>query len=147
MKGWGKDLGLARCSLGEKALALKRGKGQCHFVGTYCSKRDKVFKKCLTKKSTYCCFNSKLARVFQEQGRNQLGISFGSSKYPNCRGFTVDELQRIDSLKFDLEELFADLLFDAKNKMGKNFPKQINNQIPIMQKQHSLGNRNHNLSY
>jgi conjugal transfer mating pair stabilization protein TraN len=149
MKGWGKDLGLSRCKAGEKALALKRGKGQCHFVGTYCSQRDPIFKKCLTKKSTYCCFNSKLARVFQEHGRNQLGISFGSSKYPNCRGFTVDELRRVDFSKFDLEELFADLLFDAKNKMGKSFPKQINNQMPVIQKQTPLNgrNNNHNLSY
>ena len=121
-KGWGKDFGLSRCSASEKALSLKRGKGQCYYVGTYCSQRDTVFKKCLTKKSTYCCFNSKLARIFQEQGKSQLGISFGSSQYPNCRGFTVDELQRIDFSKFDLEELFADLLFDVKNKIGKSFP-------------------------
>ncbi len=149
MKGWGKDLGLSRCKAVEKALALKREKGQCHFVGTYCSQRDPIFNKCLTKKSTYCCFNSKLARVFQEQGKRQLSIGFGSSEYPNCRGFTVGELQRIDFSKFDLEELFADLLIEAKNKMGKSFPQQLNNQMPVIQKQMPINSRNnnHNLSY
>ncbi|MCC8371767.1 MAG: conjugal transfer protein TraN [Rickettsia endosymbiont of Pseudomimeciton antennatum] len=149
MKGWGKYLGLGRCKAVEKALALKREKGQCHFIGTYCSERDPIFKQCLTKKSTYCCFNSKLARVFQEQGRTQLGISFGSAESSNCRGFTVDELQKIDFSKFNLEELFADLLLDAKNKMGKSFPQQLNNQMPVMQKQIPANGKNHNsnLSY
>ncbi|KDO02763.1 MULTISPECIES: conjugal transfer protein TraN [spotted fever group] len=149
MKGWGKDLGLGRCKATEKALALQRNKGQCHFIGTYCSERDPIFKQCITKKSTYCCFNSKLARVFQEQGKQQLGISFGSAKNANCRGFTVEELQRIDFSKFNMEELFADLLVEAKNKMGKNFPKQLHNQIPVMQKQLPINGKSHNsnLSY
>ena len=146
MKGWGKDLGLGNCKAGEKALALKRGKGLCHFIGTYCSERDPIFKKCLTKKSTYCCFSSKLARVFQEQARAQLAVSFGSPEYPNCRGLTVEELQRVDFSKFNMEELFADLLVEAKNKMSKSFPQQLNNQIPIMQKQKSNQTNSH-LSY
>ena len=146
MRGWGKDLGLGNCKAVEKALALKREKGLCHFVGTYCSERDPVFNKCLTKKSTYCCFNSKLARVFQQQGRSQLSISFGSPEYPNCRGLAVEELQRIDFSKFNMEELFADLLAEAKNKMGKSFPQQLNNQMPLMQKQ-KLNQANPNLSY
>ncbi|MCZ6919023.1 MAG: conjugal transfer protein TraN [Rickettsia endosymbiont of Ixodes persulcatus] len=147
-KGWGKDLGLSRCNAEEQALALKRAKGQCYYVGTYCAKKDPIFKKCITKKSTYCCFNSKLARVFQEQGKKQLSISFGTAQHANCRGFTVEELQRIDFSKFDLEELFSDLLDHAKSKMHKNFPQQLKNQMPIMQQQRF--NNNHtdsNLSY
>jgi conjugal transfer mating pair stabilization protein TraN len=147
-KGWGKDLGLSRCNAEEKALALKRAKGQCYYVGTYCARKDPIFKKCITKKSTYCCFNSKLAKVFQEQGKKQLAISFGTAQHANCRGFTVEELQRIDFSKFDLEELFSDLLDHAKSKMHKNFPQQLKNQMPIMQQQRF--NNNHtdsNLSY
>ncbi|WP_341756995.1 MULTISPECIES: conjugal transfer protein TraN [unclassified Candidatus Tisiphia] len=137
MKGWGKNLGLSRCSGEEKALALKRDKGLCHYVGTYCSKRDPIFRACLTKKSTYCCFNSKLARIFQQQGKVQLGMSFGGAESANCQGFTVEELQRIDFSKFNLEELFADLLIKAKSKMLKSFPKQMNNQMPTLQKQNN----------
>jgi len=145
-KGWGKDLGLDRCNAEEKALALKRAKGQCYYVGTYCAKKDKVFKKCITKKSTYCCFNSKLARVFQQQGKKQLAISFGTAQQANCRGFTVEELQRIDFSKFDLEELFSDLLDHARSKMSKSFPQQFKNQIPTMQQQKS-GQASYNISY
>ncbi|MFP3012699.1 MAG: conjugal transfer protein TraN [Rickettsia sp.] len=147
-KGWGKDLGLSRCNAEEQALALKRAKDQCHYVGTYCAKKDPIFKKCITKKSTYCCFNSKLARVFQEQGKKQLAISFGTGQHANCRGFTVEELQRIDFSKFDLEELFSDLLDHAKSKMNKSFPQQLKNQMPIMQQQRFNNNRtDSNLSY
>lgn len=147
MKGWGKDLSLSRCSGQEKALALKKSKGLCHYIGTYCSK--KVLGKCVTKKSTYCCFNSKLSRIFQQQGRQQLGLSFGSSQTPNCRGLTTDELQRIDFSKFDLEELFADLITNAKSKMLKVFPNQTSDQMPVLQKQIPVNSKNHNpnLSY
>lgn len=149
MKGWGKDLGLGKCKGEEKALALKKAKGLCHFVGTYCAEKDPIFKQCLRKKTVYCCFNSKLARIFQEQGKEQLGIGFGSPEFANCRGFTVEELQKIDFSKFNMEELFADLLVEAKSKMGKSFPQQLHNQMPVMQKAMPVNGKNHNsnLSY
>ncbi len=146
MKGWGKNLGLKQCKAEEKALAVKREKGLCHYVGTYCCQRDPIFRSCLTKKSTYCCFNSKLAKIFQEQGKAQLAIGFGSAESPICRGFTVEELQKIDFSKIDLSELFAELLGQAKSKIHKSFPKQLKNQMPIMQKQKS-DQGNSNLSY
>lgn len=149
MKGWGKNLGLGKCKPEEKALALKKSKGLCYYVGTYCAEKDPIFKQCLRKKTAYCCFNSKLARIFQEQGRSQLGISFGTAENANCRGFAIEELQRIDFSKFNMEELFADLLIEAKNKMGKSFPQQLHNQIPVMQKQLPVNGKsyNSNLSY
>ena len=75
MKGWGKSVNLCRCSGGEKALALKREKKLCHMVGTYCDKRDPILKNCLVKKTNFCCFDSKLSRIFQEQARKQLTSS------------------------------------------------------------------------
>ena len=137
MKGWGKDLALSSCSSGEKALALKKTKGLCHLVGTYCYRKDPVFKQCLKKKTSFCCFESKLARIFQQQGKEQLAIGFGSPEVPNCRGFTVEELQRIDFSKFDLEELFADLISSAKSKIAKKFPSTITNQMPLKQNNRS----------
>jgi type-F conjugative transfer system mating-pair stabilization protein TraN len=105
-KGWGVSLGVAGCSGDEQALALKRQKGLCHFIGTYCSQRETLTKICLQKKSTYCCFGSKLLRAFHEQGRPQIGMGWGSPEAPLCRGFTVEELQRIDFSKLDLKEAF-----------------------------------------
>lgn len=138
MKGWGSDIRLCRCSGEARALALKKEKKLCKFVGSYCSERDPIFGKCLATKSSYCCFNSKLARIFQEQGRSQLGISWGSGEYPSCRGLTPAELQRIDFTRINVEELFEDVLQAAKGRMLKNFPTQLQNQMPVMQK--NIGN-------
>lgn len=135
MKGWGKDVGLSQCSGEEKALALKRERGNCHNVGTYCSSRDPVFGKCLKKETNFCCFASKLARVFHEQGRAQLGISWGTPENPDCRAFTIEELSSLDFAKFDLQEL-ADALLDKGNKNKKSFPDLKAGEIPAIQKEH-----------
>ncbi|MDC0864363.1 conjugal transfer protein TraN [Rickettsiaceae bacterium] len=134
MKGWGKNANLCQCSGEEKGLALKRDRGLCHQVGTYCSSRDPVFGKCLEKKTSFCCFSSKLARIFHQEGRKQLGISWGSAEAPDCRPLTLDELKRTDFTKFDMEELFDDLL--AKVKPNKQMPTLAYNQVPQAQKDH-----------
>jgi len=117
-KGWGKDLGLASCSADEKALNVKRKKGLCRFIGTYCHK--KILGQCITKKSSYCCFGSKLLKAFHEQGRPQIGLGWGSPKEPLCRGFTIEEIQRIDFSKLDLREVFEDLMknFNPQKMQG-----------------------------
>jgi len=107
-KGWGKDLGLASCSSKEKLLSQRRKKGLCHYVGTYCAK--KVLGQCVKKNSTYCCWGSKLLKVFHEQGRPQIGMGWGTPKHPLCRGFTIEEIQGIDFSKLDLSEVFEDLM-------------------------------------
>lgn len=58
----------------------------------------------------YCQFDSKLARIVQEQGRrDQLGVGFGSGSSPNCRGITVDELQRLDFGVMNFSDFYSDL--------------------------------------
>lgn len=136
MKGWGKNANLCRCSGSEKGLAMKRDKGLCHRVGTYCHQKDPVFGTCLVKKTSHCCFGSKLARIFQEQARKQLGISWGSTSSPNCRPITLDEFKRINFSKIDFEELFADFLSKGKSKMDKAFPTLNPGEIPDIQKEH-----------
>lgn len=111
--GWGLDLSLAQCSEQEQVLGQKREAGQCHYVGAYCS--DKSIFGCLARKHTYCCFNSKLARIIHEQGRPQLGIDWGSSKNPNCRGLTPEELTQIDFASIDFTEFYADAFAAADN--------------------------------
>lgn len=136
MKGWGKDANLCRCSGGEKGLAIKREKGLCHSIGTYCHQKDPAFGKCLVKKTNFCCFSSKLARIFQEQGRMQLGIGWGQPSSPNCRPLTLDELTRLDFSKFDMEELFEALLNKGKGNENKPFPHIVPGEVPAKQKEH-----------
>lgn len=63
--GWGQDIGLAKCSSDEKALAKAKSNKLTVSVGEFCSK--KVLGVCLEKKRSYCQFDSKLAQI-----RNQL---------------------------------------------------------------------------
>jgi len=94
------------CSQDEMLLDVKDRLGLCHYVGEYCSAHALFV--CETERKTYCCYQSKLARVIQEQGRAQLGLDFGTAKNPNCTGFTVDQFSRLDLSKMDFSEVFAD---------------------------------------
>ncbi|KJV85674.1 type-1V conjugative transfer system mating pair stabilization family protein [Orientia tsutsugamushi str. UT76] len=106
MTGWGRDIGLSQCKSKEQELALYRKKGYCYYIGTYCSSRIPILGICLARKSTYCCFQSKLARIFHEEARKQLKIDFGTPECPKCRGLTVEELQKVDFTKINMDELF-----------------------------------------
>lgn len=106
--GWGQDIGLSSCSSDEKALGSAKEKKLTVYVGEYCS--TKVLGVCLEKKRGYCVFDSKLARIVQEQGRrDQLGVGFGSGSSPDCRGITVDELQKLDFGVMNFSDFYDDL--------------------------------------
>jgi type-F conjugative transfer system mating-pair stabilization protein TraN len=103
--GWG--LGWAdNCNSEEEQLRLARREGQCVYVGSYCSE-DSIFG-CLAKKETHCCFRSKLARIIQEQGREQLRLAWGGAESPECDGFTGEQLAAVDFSVIDFSEYFAD---------------------------------------
>lgn len=106
--GWGQDIGIASCSTEEKALGKAKEKQLTVSVGEFCSK--KVLGVCLEKKRGYCQFDSKLAQIVQQQGRNgQLRIGFGAAKSPDCRGITQIELQQIKFDNLDFSNFFEDL--------------------------------------
>lgn len=94
------------CSSEEKQLDIKDRMGLCHYVGTYCS--QKALFVCTAKRKSYCCYMSKLSRILQEQGRAQLGLGWGSARHPECRGFSVEEFQRLDLGQMDFREVYAD---------------------------------------
>jgi hypothetical protein len=108
-RGWGVSLGLAGCSGEEEELAKWRGENKCVFVGTYCAEKLAGTGKCIRKKSSFCCFGTKLSRLAQEQGRRQLGMGWGSAEGPDCRGLRPDELGRLDFSRMDLRELYEEV--------------------------------------
>lgn len=91
------------CDSDEQVLALKRGQNLCVHIETYCSK--KVLKVCVEKKERHCCFNSKLAKIINRQGRAQLGLPMNS-----CGGFNQAQLQALDFSRMDLSEFIADMI-------------------------------------
>ena len=102
---------LAGCDQEDMETGMLRGSDMCHEVGTYCS--SKILGVCVQKAKGHCCFNTRLGRIIQEQGRPQL-IAFnqtgwGTPKNPYCRGFTPEEFQALDFSKMDLSEYYSDI--------------------------------------
>lgn len=95
-------------------LRMKRDRMKlCHYVGTYV-KRGGPFNMRKDERKSYCCFNSPLARILQEQIRkfDNLNISWGGKDWPDCRGITLEEISRVDWSKVDLAE-WTQLMFEG----------------------------------
>lgn len=91
------------CDSKEQVLSMKKGQNLCVHTGSYCSK--KILGVCTEKKEKNCCFNSKLAKIINRQGRAQIGLPMDS-----CTGFNQDQLQAIDFSVIDLSEFIADVM-------------------------------------
>jgi len=124
-------LGLVQCKEDEKILARKNNNEMCHYIGEYCSKKLDLLvgSICIQHKKTYCCFNSKLARIINEQGRVQIGKSWGTTKEPDCKGFTPEEFQKLDFSKMDLSEFYKDISQSLPSSVVNNMTDYIKNSI------------------
>ena len=100
------------CDREEVLLHQRDASGLCAYVGTYCS--DKFLGVCLTKKKVFCCFESKLSRILQEQGRRQLPKPWKKPKDETCAGFTLDEFARLDLSQMDFSEVYAEFTEAAR---------------------------------
>ena len=101
--------GLLSCEDAEQVLAMKRDNRLCHGVGSYCSARLPIIRTCIETTETYCCFNSRLSRIINEQGRAQLGRGWGGAQGPDCSGFALAQLQALDFSRMDLTEFYAEI--------------------------------------
>ena len=106
--GWGQDIGLAQCDEEERALIEKVKAKLVVHVGTYCEHKT-VLGVCLAKTRAYCAFRSRIGRLIQQQGRPQLGLSWGPAESPDCAGLTPEQLQQIDFSAIDLGEIADDM--------------------------------------
>ncbi len=112
LKGWGVNVGLASCDEEDKKLAEQRKLNRCIRVGTYCAVKELGV--CIRKKTTFCCYQSKIARLIHEQGRKQLGLNFGTPKFPTCDGLSLEQITKLDFSKIDFSELFTDIVSNTK---------------------------------
>lgn len=97
-----------KCEDDEFEMNAKRQLKNCAYVGSYC--KTKVLGACIEKREAYCCYNSPLSRIIQEQVRKanpQLGLSFGSTKHPTCDGLLISDIAELDWSKVDLSEWLA----------------------------------------
>jgi len=105
--GWGTDINITSCSSEEKALGAAQEEQLTIQLGSYCAK--KILGACIRKKRSYCVFDSKLARIIQEQGRPQIGRGFGSAEYPDCSAITPAEMQKMDFSQIDFKDFYGDM--------------------------------------
>ncbi len=125
--GWGTSAGLAQCSASEEALGQAKEKKLTVYVGSFCAR--KIFGKCLKKKQSYCVFDSKLARIVQQDGRRQIGKNFGSSESPNCRGLSPDEMQRMNFDNMNFSDFYSDLNSNIDVPSPNEIQKRITTQM------------------
>lgn len=126
---------LMSCEQREQILAMRRGQNLCHEIGTYCSQELKllVAKICIEHTKSYCCYNSRLARIINEQGRAQVGKSWGGAESPNCSGFTTTEFAAIDFSRVDLSEFTAEIMANIKmpdvGAMGQQIQSSVRQKV------------------
>jgi conjugal transfer mating pair stabilization protein TraN len=121
------ELLLSGCDSQDMETAMLRGSGMCHEVGSYCS--SSFLGICLQKSRGNCCFNTRLGRIIQEQGRPQLkafsGTMWGTPKQPMCRGFTPEEFQALDFSKMDLSEYYAEIESRAQSEIQIDMKERV----------------------
>jgi conjugal transfer mating pair stabilization protein TraN len=102
---------LMSCTQDEQKLALRNGQNLCRYTGSYCSMElNLLFASiCLQTTQTYCCFNSRLARIINTSGGPQIGKSAS-----DCTGFTQAEFALLDFSKIDLSEFTAEIMANVK---------------------------------
>ena len=127
-KGWGVSFNLSKCDADEKELRELRDLNRCVMVGTYCA--EKLLGQCIRKKTTFCCYDSKLAKIIQEQGKGQLGLGFGSPEHPQCQGLSAEQLSSIDFSKVN----FSDFLRDIASSTKVPDPQKITQSIQASMK-------------
>jgi conjugal transfer mating pair stabilization protein TraN len=118
---------LQGCDEQDMETGMLKGSGMCHEVGEYCA--SSVLGICIQKAKSQCCFNTKLGRIIQEQGRPQLkdfnAIGWGPVKHPDCRGFTAEEFQALDFSRMDLSEYYADVESKAQSDIQVDMKDKI----------------------
>ena len=106
LNGWGKALGDS-CGKDAKALQEKRKNDSCTKIGTYC--KSKFLGVCAIRRSVFCCFENVIIKIFNIEGKKQLGITNGTARRPACGGFSLMELQKIDFKKADLRGVYSEI--------------------------------------
>jgi conjugal transfer mating pair stabilization protein TraN len=84
---------------------------------------------CITKKNAYCCFNNKINRLIQEDGRKQLNISWGASEYPDCEGLSPDDLSGINFEDIDFSEIHQDVLANFKKHEANTIKERVQDMV------------------
>ena len=130
-----------QCKQEDLETSMSNDAGRCHYVGNYCKKKWSLIG-CVQQANVYCCFNSKLARIIQEQGRPQLSTFnplwatyYDNEISANCRGFTPGEFQMLDFSKMNLSEYFNEITTTAQSSLQQTINSNIQQYYQSTQQQ------------
>ncbi|MDD3580105.1 MAG: conjugal transfer protein TraN [Desulfobacca sp.] len=107
------------CEQEEFELGAKKQLKVCHYVGSYCAME--VLGMCIEKRESYCCYNSPLGRIMQEQIRGQLGLGWGETDDPDCDGLLISQLEEVNWDQVDLSEWMALLAVSGEYPTQREF--------------------------
>lgn len=120
------------CDQESMETAVLRASGYCFRVGTVCTSR--WLGSCQQREEVNCCYNSKLARIVNEQGQSQLA---GSTPFANteldpnnlqaldCGGFTPEQFQALDFQRIDFTEYEADINTAVTDRLTEDSDKAV----------------------
>ncbi|CAH1073263.1 IncF plasmid conjugative transfer protein TraN [Candidatus Nitrotoga sp. 1052] len=100
---------LLSCDQPEKMLAMKKGQNLCRYTGSHCSIKIPIIGSCMQTTESYCCFNSRLARIINTSGGVQIG-----KPVTDCTGFTPTEFSSLDFSRIDLTEFFNEIMANVR---------------------------------
>lgn len=106
--GWGKALG-AGCSPEAKNLAKKRKEKKCVEIGTFCYTKVPILG-CVIERTTFCCYDSIIAKIINQEAKKQLGRNNGYAENPSCTGLNKEDLERIDLSNVDFTEFYEEIV-------------------------------------
>ena len=111
--GWGSMLG-AGCSEEAKNLAKKRKEKKCVEVGTYCKTKVPIFG-CVIKRTVFCCYDSIIAKILNQEAKRQLRRGNGDAENPSCGGLSVEDFDNIDFSTLDFSEFYNEVVVPNLN--------------------------------
>ncbi len=116
MGGLAVDAVMSKCDEEELALLDLNNRGQCHYVG---KKNHSELGVKVSKKKIFCCFSSKLARIFVEEAKDQLGLTWGTAEKPDCGGLSQSQIQEVDFDKINLSSAFEVPAADFNERINR----------------------------
>jgi hypothetical protein len=124
------------CNQRSMETAVLRASGYCILVGEICTHR--FLGSCMQKEEVHCCYNSKMARIINEQGMPQIneGLDFSQLNASeltelDCGGFSPDEFQSLDFSRIDFSEYVEDInsaITDRVNTEGMDAVERFTNE-------------------
>jgi len=103
----------------------------------------KTLGKCHKWQKSYCCYQSRLARIFQQIAHHQLGISWGTAAVPNCGPLDPHTFGKLNFNEPYAKELLKELIIEA-NTNSQKFSTNANAKLQseqLSQKINDLQNR------